>query len=89
MTAGVNEAARTPTIKNLQTERDTHLNQATKRDLVLVGLAGHGIQPLGSDSACFCPQDANPTIGAGQGILPSTAARPESLPSFDGLIARV
>ena len=32
--------------------------------MIVVGLAGHGIQPLGSKEAYFCPRDANPTIEA-------------------------
>jgi len=83
---GVQDASRMPTIKNIREQLDLLLKDVEKDDLVLVGLAGHGIQPLGSDSSYFCPKDANPTITAGKGNNPSFPARPETLLSIDGLL---
>ena len=68
------------------------LADVTHRDLIIVGLAGHGLQPDGSPDAYFCPYDANPTIEPGQGADPSCAAFPEKLLKItggDGLIARL
>jgi len=84
--SGEKDATKMPTSRIVQKQLASLLTDAMKRDLVLIGLAGHGIQPLGSDSAYFCPKDANPTITAGVGNLPSSAARPETLLSIDGLL---
>jgi formylglycine-generating enzyme required for sulfatase activity len=53
-----------PTQANVWKALTTFLNEykPTKDDLIIVGLAGHGIQPFGSDDSYFCPVDANPTI---------------------------
>ena len=59
-----------PTAKNIRTCLKTLLRGATKRDLIIVGLAGHGIQPLGSDDSYFCPLDANPVIKNDRPIEP-------------------
>ena len=49
---------------------------------MLVGLAGHGIQPLGSDESYFCPLDANPTIEEIKAGQTAVAANPETLVSI-------
>jgi formylglycine-generating enzyme len=70
----------------------TLLNDVSSRDLILIGLAGHGLQPDGSNEAYFCPYDANATIEAGKGTEPSHAQFPEKLLKItgsDGLIAQV
>jgi len=85
-TGGAKDPARMPNIDNIHSQLKTLLKKSTKRDLILVGLAGHGIQPLGSDSAYFCPRDANPTITAGKGNDPSFAAEPDTLLSIDALL---
>jgi formylglycine-generating enzyme required for sulfatase activity len=78
---GKNDASRLPTQQNVWDGLRTFLkeNKPTKRDLMLVGLAGHGIQPLGSDESYFCPADANPTIKEGTKNAP---ANPETLISI-------
>ena len=50
-----------------------------KDDLVLVGLAGHGIQPLGSDESYFCPFDANPTMVTPKAGQPPVPTEPGTL----------
>lgn len=75
-----------PTAANVKSELAKLLKNVKKRDLVLVGLAGHGIQPLGSDKAYFCPQDANPKINNGKGTDPSTAAFPETLVGINDIL---
>ena len=65
-----------PASRVIQKELASLLKDATRRDLVLVRLAGHGIQPLGSDSAYFCTKDANPTITVGVGNLRSVPPSP-------------
>ena len=58
---GKNDASRMPTQQNVWDGIRTFLKEhkPTRRDLMLVGLAGHGIQPLGSDESYFCPTDAD------------------------------
>lgn len=73
-----------PTAENIQRELTTLLKRVGRRDLIVLGLAGHGIQPLGSDRAYFCPFDGNPTTKAGkEKDAPNVAAFPETLISID------
>jgi sulfatase modifying factor 1 len=74
-----------PTAKNVWSSLQNFIrdNKPTKADLMLVGLAGHGIQPLGSDESYFCPADANPTIKEGTKNSP---ANPDSLISIGELL---
>src|SRR5580692_4761149 len=55
------DAAHFPDIANIRQQLATVLKGTSKRDLVLVCLAGHGLQPTGSSQGYFCPHDANPT----------------------------
>ncbi len=49
-----------PTAGNIRKTLTKLLTDVSKNDLFLVGLAGHGMQPLGYDEPFFCPMDANP-----------------------------
>lgn len=75
-----------PTAANIRAALTRLLAKATKHDVVLVGLAGHGVQPLGSDRAYFCPKDANPTIREAAEKGPSVVAHPELLLGIDELL---
>lgn len=74
-----------PTAKNVWGSLQNFIrdNKPNKADLMLIGLAGHGIQPLGSDESYFCPSDANPTIKEGTKNSP---ANPDSLISIGDLL---
>lgn len=84
---GKQDPKKLPTAANVKAELANLLKNVTKRDLALIGLAGHGIQPLGSDKAYFCPQDANPKIVEGKLKEPSTVAFPDLLICIDDLLA--
>jgi len=75
-----------PTVENIRQQMNAMLTKVTKRDLVLVGLAGHGLQPLGSDQSYFCPVDADPTTRQGIGKEPAVVTRSETLISIDSLL---
>ncbi len=70
-----------PTAENVLSRLRDFLSKAKlgKDDLVLVGLAGHGIQPLGSDESYFCPFDANPTMVTVKAGQPPVPAEPDTL----------
>src|SRR5262249_29002179 len=74
-----------PTQKNVMggLQNFIRFNRPNKRDLMIIGLAGHGLQPLGSDESYFCPVDANPTIKEGARNAP---AYPETLISVSTLL---
>jgi hypothetical protein len=57
---GAKDARLKPSRANILREMDAVLNAATKHDLVLVALSGHGLQPSGSKENFFCPADARP-----------------------------
>jgi hypothetical protein len=59
-TAGANDARRKPTLANIRRELAAALQNVTKYDTVLIGLAGHGVQPAGAKGSYFCPSDAKP-----------------------------
>jgi sulfatase modifying factor 1 len=82
---GKTNPALMPTAKNVWSSLQNFIrdNKPDKADLMLIGLAGHGIQPLGSDESYFCPADANPTIKEGTKNSP---ANPESLISIGELL---
>ncbi len=58
--AGKTDKNLRPTAENIRTQLRKLLQRTTKDDMVLVGLAGHGLQADGSDEAFYCPVDANP-----------------------------
>src|SRR5579871_5686399 len=55
---GGKDARLKPSRANILRELDGVLNAATKHDMVLVALSGHGLQPSGSKENFFCPADA-------------------------------
>src|SRR5579871_5112173 len=57
---GGKDARLKPNKANILRELDAVLNAATKHDMVLVALSGHGLQPSGSKENFFCPADARP-----------------------------
>jgi hypothetical protein len=59
-----NDPNSAPTADNIRKRLSQLLEKqkVNKRDVIVVGLAGHGLQPVGSKEAYFCPSDANPTI---------------------------
>lgn len=61
-----------PTAENIRRQFADLLNGASKHDLLVVGLAGHGIQPEGSPQSYFCPYDANPSERDGKLVQPET-----------------
>jgi uncharacterized caspase-like protein len=63
-TVGESSPAMAPTQLNIEAALKETLDVVGKRDLVLVALAGHGLQPTGSIEQYFCPLDANPDTKA-------------------------
>jgi hypothetical protein len=68
------DANSAPTADNIRKQLNQLLEKrkVNKRDVIVVGLAGHGLQPLGSKEAYFCPADANPTIEGDKPQKPQT-----------------
>jgi formylglycine-generating enzyme required for sulfatase activity len=58
--AGERDEARRPTLANIRRALAAVLKDVTKHDTVLIGLAGHGVQPDGGKESYFCPLDAKP-----------------------------
>ena len=81
---GQRDAKRLPTRQNIDLQVKELLKGVGRDDLIVVGLAGHGIQPDGSAECFYCPQDANPTIEPGKGGEPARAAAPETLVRITG-----
>ena len=71
-----------PTAEIIRRRLDTTLRGLTKRDLLIVGLAGHGLQLVGKKEAYFCPCDANPRAAGGKFL------RPETLLGLDEVLAQ-
>jgi uncharacterized caspase-like protein len=70
------KAADRPTAKNIRAALQALLGKTTRHDLVLVALAGHGVQLRGKDGkleAFFCPTDAQ-------------LSKPETLLSLPALV---
>jgi formylglycine-generating enzyme required for sulfatase activity len=82
-TRGKTDARSKPTAENLRKRLKLLLQGVTKRDLLIVGLAGHGIQPLSSDDSYFCPSDANPVVRNDKPVAP------ERLVSVGEILAQV
>jgi formylglycine-generating enzyme required for sulfatase activity len=61
-----------PNSENIRRQLSALLQGCTKGDLILVGLAGHGLQPLNSSQSYFCPHDANPSERNGDVVHPET-----------------
>ncbi len=73
-TLAKNDSTLEPTAENIRKRLTGLLEQrrVTKHDVILIGLAGHGMQPLGSKEAYFCPRDANPTTDGSNPTKPKT-----------------
>jgi hypothetical protein len=72
-----------PTAENIRARLNSLLAGTTKADLIIVGLAGHGLQPLGSNDSFFCPSDAMPIIKDERPV------EPKSLISIGELLAQM
>jgi TPR repeat protein/uncharacterized caspase-like protein len=57
---GAKDAALEPTKANIQTHLKSVLGRRRRDDLVLIALAGHGLQFDGKSESYFCPKDAAP-----------------------------
>ncbi len=73
---------RLPTSENIRRQLAAILKDVSKNDLIVVGLAGHGLQLVGSSDAYFCPYDANPSQHDGKLV------RPETLISIGEILAQ-
>jgi uncharacterized caspase-like protein len=75
---GKTRPAQAPTADNVRRALEELLRGTSKHDLVLVALAGHGLQARveGKDQAFFCPSDAQP-------------GRPETLIGLHGLFRQL
>jgi tetratricopeptide (TPR) repeat protein len=80
---GKKDASLKPTGENIRAQLKSLLADVTKRDLIIVGLAGHGIQPIESDESFFCPMDANPVIENGR------VSEPQKLISLGELLGQL
>jgi tetratricopeptide (TPR) repeat protein len=67
---GKRDGSLKPTGENIRAQLKSLIADVTKHDLIIVGLAGHGIQPIESDESFFCPMDANPVIENGRLVEP-------------------
>jgi formylglycine-generating enzyme required for sulfatase activity len=72
-----------PTSENIRRYFADVLSGASKHDLLVVGLAGHGLQPSGSSQSYFCPYDANPSERDGKPV------QPESLISINDILRQL
>jgi hypothetical protein len=54
------DKALTPTKDNVEAQLKALVKKFAKGDMVLIGLAGHGLQFAGDEDGYFCPQDARP-----------------------------
>lgn len=78
------KASLRPTRANIERELKRLLQGVTSDDLIVVGLAGHGLQPLGSADSFYCPLDANPTIIPPKGETAAVAKFPQTLVPITG-----
>jgi WD40 repeat protein len=83
---GAKDAKKQPTRTNIDRELKAILQGVGRDDVVLVGLAGHGLQPDGAAESYFCPADANPSIDRGDGNALAQARFPDTLVSVRGLL---
>jgi TPR repeat protein len=83
---GVKDVKRQPTRANIDRELKAVLQGVGRDHVVLVGLAGHGLQPDGAAESYFCPTDANPSIERGDGNALAKARFPDTLVSVRGLL---
>jgi formylglycine-generating enzyme required for sulfatase activity len=72
-----------PDADNIRQQLSATLKGASKRDLFLIGLAGHGLQPLNASQSYFCPHNANPSERNGD------VAHPETLLSIGEILTQI
>jgi formylglycine-generating enzyme required for sulfatase activity len=72
-----------PDAKNIRQQLSATLKGVSKRDLILIALAGHGLQPLNASQSYFCPHNANPSERNGD------VAHPETLLSIGEILAQI
>jgi hypothetical protein len=53
-------AERRPTLKNIRSRLKVAIGQSRRKDTLLIGLTGHGLQFNGDRDSYFCPSDADP-----------------------------
>jgi Caspase domain len=70
--AGQVDKDRQPDAATIRRQLSAILKDVSKKDLIIVGLAGHGVQPLESSQSYFCPSDANPSQRDGKLVKPET-----------------
>ena len=78
-----NDQDQFPTADNIRRQFAAVLSGASKHDLLVVGLAGHGLQPVSSPQSYFCPYDANPSERDGKLV------KPESLLSIGEILEQL
>ncbi len=57
-----------PTAPNIRAKLNQLLAESSRDDLIIVGLAGHGLQLLNQRECYFCPYDANPSTTNKDGV---------------------
>jgi hypothetical protein len=60
LTSRSQENNRKPSLANIRAGLAEALKGVTKRDTVVVALAGHGVQPADAEQSYFCPSDSQP-----------------------------
>jgi Caspase domain/WD domain, G-beta repeat len=83
---GAKDVNKQPTKTNIDRELKAMLKGVGRDDVVLVGLAGHGLQPDGAAESHFRPADGNPSIERGDGTGPARARFPETLVSVRDIL---
>ena len=74
---GRKRVAEAPSAANIRSQLARVLKDVSARDMIVVGLAGHGLQILDQNESYFCPEDANPAI-MGEGAT-ARFSHPETL----------
>jgi hypothetical protein len=83
-TGGRKKGVDAPSADNIRSQLARVLKDVSVRDMIVVGLAGHGLQILDQNESYFCPEDANPAI-TGEGET-ARFSRPETLLGMHELI---
>lgn len=84
-TAGKKDPKLAPTKANIEKHLRAVLGGAKKGDLVLVALAGHGLQFEGDRDAYFCPSDAKPLKSKADSLVSLKGVYEELDGSFAGM----
>jgi formylglycine-generating enzyme required for sulfatase activity len=83
-TGGEKKPSAAPSAANIRTQLAKLLDNVTHRDMIVIGLAGHGLQILDQEESFFCPEDANPAI-TGEGRM-ARFTRPQTLLGINELL---